>query len=123
MKIGYNAFIERRFSPEDIRGLGAIIGMDLTTCDALPEPLIASLFSYLLGVKVPGPGTNYLKQEITFVRAAPIGQTLIARVAVTRLRPEKHLCDLETIARISDGPLIATGRALVSIRDVGSISN
>lgn len=32
----------------------------------VPEPLIAGLFSTLLGVRLPGPGTNYLKQELGF---------------------------------------------------------
>jgi hypothetical protein len=118
MNIGDSAVIERRFSAEDLRGLGAIIGVDLSASDGLPEPLIGALFSYLLGVKLPGPGTNYLKQEITFLRAAPIDRAVIARVTVSRLRPEKHLCDLETIAQTPDGALIARGRALVSIRDV-----
>jgi 3-hydroxybutyryl-CoA dehydratase len=48
------------------------------------EPLIGALFSYLLGVRLPGYGTNYLKQEMHFLTAAPLDQPLTARVILTR---------------------------------------
>jgi acyl dehydratase len=84
----------------------------------VPEPLLAALFSYLLGVKLPGPGTNYLKQELAFAGAAPVGETLTATVTITRLRPEKHLCDLSTTLTAADGRTLASGRALVLVKDV-----
>ena len=37
---------------------------------------------------------------------------------ITRLRPDKHLVDLETTCRSEDGRPIARGRALVLARDV-----
>jgi 3-hydroxybutyryl-CoA dehydratase len=84
----------------------------------VPEPLIGALFSYLLGVQLPGFGTNYLKQEMRFLAPAAPGSALTARVEVTRLRPEKHLVDLATTCRDGDGRLICEGRALVLVRDV-----
>jgi acyl dehydratase len=87
----------------------------------VPEPLIASLFSYLLGVRLPGAGTNYLKQSIEFPAPARTGQALTARVEIMRLRPEKHLIDLETTCRLADDTVIAKGRALVSVRDVADV--
>jgi acyl dehydratase len=85
----------------------------------VPEPLIGALFSYLLGVELPGFGTNYLKQELEFVTPAPLGTELVARVEITRLRPEKHLVDLATTCETADGVTIARGRALVLVKDVG----
>ncbi len=85
----------------------------------MPEPLIAALFSYLLGVKLPGFGTNYLKQELEFLAPAPLGAELVASVEITRLRPEKDLVDLATICTTADGEPIAKGRALVLVKDVG----
>jgi len=81
-----------------------------------PEPLIAALLSYLLGVKLPGPGTNYLKQSLEFPAPAP----LTARVEITRYRLEKHLVDLETTCRLADGTVVARGRALVYVADAGT---
>jgi 3-hydroxybutyryl-CoA dehydratase len=86
----------------------------------VPEPLIGALFSYLLGVKLPGYGTNYLKQEMHFSAPAPLDQPLTARVTLTRLRPDKHLADLETVCTGPDAREICRGRALVSVRDVGT---
>ncbi|WP_235974714.1 hotdog family protein [Stappia albiluteola] len=85
----------------------------------MPEPLIGGLFSYLLGVELPGFGTNYLKQEMRFLAPAAYDEPLTARVTITRLRPEKHLVDLETICEAADGRRICEGRALVYVEDVG----
>lgn len=120
VKLDDSARIEWRFAADDLRGLGAIVGVDLANCKTVPEPLIAALFSYLLGVKLPGRGTNYLKQEIRFLAPAAIDEPLTAVVTVTRLRPDKNLCDLETVAFNKDAQRIAEGRALVLIKDVAS---
>lgn len=92
----------------DLSGAGA---------DSVPEPLIAGLFSYLLGVELPGAGTNYLKQDLVFKASAPLNTKLDARVEITRLRPEKHLVDLWATCRTRDGMLICEGRSLVKAKD------
>jgi acyl dehydratase len=84
----------------------------------VPEPLINALFSSLLGVKLPGQGTNYLKQENEFFDAARVGDTLTARVEITRLRPDKHLVDLSTTCTDGPGRTVCEGRALVYVADV-----
>ena len=76
------------------------------------------MFSYLLGVELPGQGTNYLKQESEFFEAAGVDDELRARVEITRLRPEKHLVDLSTTCVTDDGRRICEGRALVFVADV-----
>lgn len=118
MKIGDRAAIERAFTPDDLRGFSALLGAGGPALNATPEPLLAALISYLLGVRLPGPGTNYLKQELRFPAQAPLGATLRAEVEVTRLRPEKHLCDLATRVVGADGSVYAEGRALVLVKDV-----
>jgi acyl dehydratase len=120
LTVGARASITRSYTAEDI---GAFLG--LAACDAapaggVPEPLIGALFSYLLGVELPGFGTNYLKQEMTFEAPARPGRALTATVEVTRLRPEKHLADLATICTDADGTVICRGRALVLVKDVGA---
>lgn len=120
MKLGDRASVSRRFSPAQIETLQALAGQRGVTLDHVPEPLIGALFSYLLGVELPGAGTNYLKQEMTFLAPAPIGVPLTATVEITRLRPEKHLVDLATTCTTPDGTLLCQGRALVLVRDVGA---
>lgn len=117
MKVGDYVEISRTFSALDLRDYVKLSG-HIVNADCVPEPLIGALFSFLLGVKLPGKGTMYLKQETSFLENAVIGESLLAEVKVTRLRPEKHLADLSTTCRRADGKLIASGRALVYIRDV-----
>jgi len=81
-------------------------------------PLIGAMFSALLGTRLPGPGTNYLKQEMRFHAGAPRDTLLTARVEVTRLRPQTRLIDLATTCHLPDGTLLCEGRALVLARDV-----
>jgi len=118
MQVGQFSETTRSYSAADLDAFADLAGMDVG--DAIPEPLIGALFSYLLGVHLPGSGTNYLKQELRFLAPAPLDQALTARVEITRLRPEKHLADLATTCRTEDGTLVCEGRALVLIRDVGA---
>ena len=39
-------------------------------------------------------------------------------VRVARMRPEKHLVDLDTVCTDADGVMVARGRALVYVKDV-----
>jgi hypothetical protein len=118
MNVGDRASLSRRYAAADIADFAGLAGVSPATIDAIPEPLIGALFSYLLGVELPGPGTNYLKQEIAFHGAARLDEDVTATVEITRLRPDKHLCDLATTLTGADGRLIASGRALVLIKDV-----
>ena len=123
IKTGDTAKVTRRFTVDDLAGFAALAGVPAGSLDQMPEPLVGALFSYLLGVKVPGPGTNYLKQEIAFIAPVPLGEELTATVTVTRLRPDKHLCDLATVLTGADGRRLAEGRALVLVRDVGTAAH
>jgi 3-hydroxybutyryl-CoA dehydratase len=109
--------VTRSFSGQDLRDY-ADLSQYAVARDLIPEPLIGALFSYLLGVQLPGNGANYLKQETQFHRTARVGEALTARVEIARIRADKQLVDLSTTCRDSTGQLIATGRALVSVRDV-----
>ncbi|HEX6959942.1 MAG TPA: hypothetical protein VF194_18305 [Ferrovibrio sp.] len=119
MKVGDRARVTRSFSSADLKDFLGLADTEIVPA-GVPEPLIGALFSYLLGVELPGFGTNYLKQEMQFERAAPIGQPLTATVEITRLRPEKHLVDLATTCIDAAGSVICRGRALVLAKDVGA---
>lgn len=119
MRLGDVAEVERRFSQDDLAGYAALSGV--APGAALPEPLLAALVSYLLGVKLPGPGTNYLKQELSFPAEAPLGATITARVEVTRLRDDKKIADLWATCRTEDGVMVAEGRALVKYADTALV--
>lgn len=117
MKIGDAAATTRTFTAADVARFARLGGAPLAG-DAVPEPLIQALWSQLLGIRLPGLGTMYLKQETTFHRTARLGTALTARVTITQLRPDKHLVDLDTTCHDAAGTLVASGRALVYVRDV-----
>ena len=119
MKPGDAAEWTRSFNAGDLRAFEEL-SQHGAAAGEVPEPLIGALFSFLLGMRLPGQGANYLKQETRFHRAALVGDALTARVEITRIRPDKHLVDLSTTCRDSAGELVASGRALVSVRDVAA---
>lgn len=118
MQIGSRASVTRSFSQADVAAFHGLAATRDST-GSVPEPLIGALFSYLLGVELPGFGTNYLKQELRFEGQARIGEPLTATVEITRMRPEKYLVDLATTCADGHGTVICSGRALVLVRDVG----
>lgn len=106
MKPGDRAELRRVFTAAEIEAFAP-------GATSVPEPLIAALFSRLLGMELPGAGTNYLKQRLDFHAPVPPGVALRARVEITRLRPEKGLVDLATRCWREDGTPVCDGRALV----------
>ena len=118
--LGQSATTSRTYRRADGEAFAQLAGAEDMIVAAVPEPLIGALFSYLLGVELPGSGTNYLKQEMTFLRPAPFDEMLTATVEVTRVRPDKHLVDLATVCRDASGAEICRGRALVLVKDVGA---
>lgn len=117
-EIGRTAEIRRTYSDEDLSGFQTLAGDGGSRVSNVPGPLIGALFSYLLGVRLPGPGTNYLKQELNFEDEAGVGEELTARITLSRYRPEKHLVDFATECFGEDGRRICSGRALVYVEDV-----
>lgn len=106
------ATVQRAFSAEEAREWCVLAGIE-TPFEHVPEPLIAGLFSYLLGEQLPGHGTNYLKQHMRFEDQGRLGETLTACVTVTHLRPGKALVNLDTLCTGEDGRVICAGDALV----------
>jgi acyl dehydratase len=117
--IGQKAEVTRVFSAVDVARYVALGGHEPSHGE-VPEPLVNALFSKLLGVELPGQGTNYLKQESEFFTTAHVGEMLTASVEITRLRPDKGLVDLRTRCVGEDGKLISEGRALVYVADVAA---
>lgn len=117
LTVGSKAAMKRAFSAADVSRY-VMLGGHEPALGEVPEPLVNALFSRLLGVELPGQGTNYLKQECEFFAAARVGEALTASVEITRLRPEKDLVDLKTRCVGEDGNLVSEGRALVYVADV-----
>ncbi|KUJ83771.1 hypothetical protein AWR36_008080 [Microbulbifer flavimaris] len=112
LRTGDSASVSRRFGREALNEWCRLASIE-SEWPEVPEPLIAGLFSYLLGEELPGHGTNYLKQHMQFHQPARVDEPLTATVTVTRLRPDKALVNLETRCIGEGGRLICEGDALV----------
>jgi len=112
LRVGDMACVTRCYRVADMRTWAALARQTGVPVQ-VPEPLIAAMFSYLLGEKVPGHGTNYLKQSMMFHAVARIDEPLQARVTVTRLRPDKALVNLDTRCTGEGGRALCSGEALV----------
>ena len=76
--------------------------------------LSAGFISAVLGTRLPGPGTIYLRQELTFLGAVKIGDTITARVEVTEIDTAKGRVKLLTTCDNQEGKRVLTGEAVVS---------
>jgi acyl dehydratase len=117
---GMEAAAQRTIPADDVDaylGLVANPNPRYRTGRSIPPPLLGGLVSHLLGVELPGRGTNWLRQRYTFHTSVPVGSTVETRVEVARVRPEKALVNLATTCT-ANGTTAVTGDALVLVADL-----
>ena len=76
--------------------------------------LTASLISTVVGTKLPGPGCIYVNQSLRFKAPVRAGDTVTARVTVTKLVPEKRFAELKTVCLVAD-KVVIDGEATVMV--------
>jgi len=80
--------------------------------------LSASFLSTVIGSKLPGPGTIYLKQNLNFRAPVRIGDTVEALVTISDIVREKARIVLQTVCRVGD-VVVIDGDALVMVPSRG----
>ena len=126
--VGDTASLEHVFTQEDIAAFAQLSGDDNPvhldeaaarrmgfTGTIVHGMLAAGLISRLLGTKLPGPGTIYLRQELSFRHPIIPGEAVLATVSVVSRRDDKPILDLSTIVR-SRGETAIEGSATVLVR-------
>jgi 3-hydroxybutyryl-CoA dehydratase len=76
--------------------------------------LLAGFISTVLGNRLPGNGTIYMKQELEFLAPVHIGDTVTARAEVVEVVKERNQVKLRTTCVKQDGTTVVGGEALVS---------
>jgi 3-hydroxybutyryl-CoA dehydratase len=76
--------------------------------------LSAGFISAVIGTRLPGPGTVYLRQTLDFLAPVHIGDTVTAIVEVIEKIEEKRRVRLKTTCVNQEGIKVLTGEALVS---------
>ncbi|UCB55985.1 MAG: MaoC family dehydratase [Thiotrichales bacterium] len=77
--------------------------------------LVASLFSGLIGARLPGHGSVYLGQNISFKAPVFINEKIEASVEVVHVREDKPILTLKTLCVKSDGTVAIEGEAVVKV--------
>lgn len=125
-KIGDKASISKSFSKEDVL-LFSKLSLDENPIHLNEEfaklsvfkknivhgMLVSSLFSCLLGTKLPGSGTIYLGQSLKFVKPIFVDEEVTAIVEIISIREDKPIMTLKTIINNSLGELAIEGEAIV----------
>jgi 3-hydroxybutyryl-CoA dehydratase len=76
--------------------------------------LTAGFISAIIANQLPGPGTIYMKQDLSFLAPVRIGDTITARVEILELNTEKNRVRLKTTCSNQDGVMVLAGEGLVS---------
>lgn len=76
--------------------------------------LSAGLISALLGTRLPGPGTIYMRQSLTFKAPVRIGHTVRAIVEITDLNLPRKSVTLRTRCLVKEDVVI-DGEAVVMV--------
>jgi acyl dehydratase len=77
--------------------------------------LVASLFSAILGTILPGEGSIYLGQTLNFKAPIYLGDNITATVEIIKIREDKPIYTLATIAVNDEGTVVINGEAVVKV--------
>ena len=73
--------------------------------------LVGSLFSKLLGLDLPGPGSIYVSQTLRFKRPVYFGDEITAEVKIIALNNERNRVTFECIAYNQNNEKVVIGEA------------
>jgi 3-oxoacyl-[acyl-carrier protein] reductase len=130
IQVGQSFTVERTFTADDVRRFAAVSG-DWSPLHVDPGyaastefggcvvhgMLLASLFSQLVGMSIPGTRALYLGQDLAFRRPVLVGETVRATAKVTGKNEALTTLALATEIRNADQLVVVSGTAKVKVRD------
>eukprot|EP01147_Barroeca_monosierra_P010187 gene10187-2345_t len=128
IRVGDFAELRKTFTMEEVKSFAALSGDDnpLHTDETYAATtrfgrcivhgvLMNSLVSAVMGAKLPGVGTIYLSQEISFKAPLYVGEEAVARVEVLDIRKDKPIVTFLTQCLSGDGRVLMDGKGKVVI--------
>ena len=125
IEVGDTASLTRTVTDEDIRAFAALSGdhnpihLDggyaATTRfgQRIAHGMFgASLISAVIGNDLPGLGSIYLSQTLRFLAPVYLGDTVTARVTVTKIRGDKPIVTLDCVCENERGETLIRARRL-----------
>lgn len=75
----------------------------------------AGIISGAIGMHLPGPGTTYLAQDLSFKKAVAIDDTVVVELEITEVIPKKSfsIAKISTVCKNQDGDVVIEGVATV----------
>jgi 3-oxoacyl-[acyl-carrier protein] reductase len=135
VQIGQTFEVERSFTAEDVQRFAGVSG-DWSPLHVDPRyaastefggcvvhgMLLASLFSHLVGMRVPGTLALYLGQDLTFRRPVLVGETVRASAKITGKNEATATLALATEIRNAAGSIVVSGTARVKVRGTPKVA-
>lgn len=75
--------------------------------------LLASFVSSVLAGQLPGPGTVYLSQTLSFKKPVFLGDFITTRATISLIKPDKRIVVLQTECVDQDGTTVLGGEAVI----------
>ncbi|KAG5485217.1 hypothetical protein CUR178_06577 [Leishmania enriettii] len=133
IRVGSRATREVHISQENVSTFGDVIddhnpihsdpdaakaaGFPMTICYGM---YAGSLFSGLMAKEMPGPGTVYLSQNLSFTAPIFVGDDLEVIAEVREFRKDKGLISLSNIVQKTDP---STGKTIVCVEGSAVVMN
>ncbi|WP_341914880.1 MaoC family dehydratase [Ferrovibrio terrae] len=129
LQVGMSAVFEKTVTEADIVMFADVSGdtnpVHLNEAFAAATPfkgriahgmLGASLLSTVFGTKLPGPGCIYVSQDLRFKAPVRIDDTVVARVTISEIVPEKRRVTFACECRVGDTVVIDGAATLMVSR-------
>jgi acyl dehydratase len=71
--------------------------------------IAAGMLNALVAMDLPGPGTVFLSQTLTYRAPTYLGDTLTAEIEVLSVKPDKPVCQLRATITNQDGTVLLEG--------------
>ena len=124
--IGQEAEASKCFTMEEVRQFAGLSGDDnpLHVDEEYAEKgrfgrcvvhgiLVSGVISKVLGTQLPGAGSIYLEQNLSFRKPVYVGDTVTARIRITEIQPEKKIITLETNVYDQEEKCVILGTAKI----------
>lgn len=77
--------------------------------------LVGSLFTGILGEELPGSGSIYMAQNLSFKAPVYLGQEVTATVEVTSIREGKGIVSFDTTVTDQEGKVLVKGDSVMYV--------
>jgi acyl dehydratase len=71
--------------------------------------IASGMLNALVAMDLPGPGTVFLSQMLTYKAPTYLGDTLTAEIEVLSVKPDKPVCQLKATITNQDGTVLLEG--------------